>query len=373
MPVTVNELLADAVVSHAVDLQQYGTGVVRRLVSLLNRVDADLAAALTDALQRLPLGEFNVDRLEALLLSVRQINARAYDVIGRDLTEELRKLTEYEAGHQFELFRAVIPPQVVTSVGVASVNVEQVYAAAMARPFQGVLLRESLKGLEEGKARVIRDQVRMGYVQQEPIQKIVQRLRGTRAKNYEDGLWQRPRRDLEAVVRTAISHTAGYTRDRFMESNRDLVKAQVWNSTLDTRTSEICRVRDGKKYETVSPYKPIGHKLPWLGGPGRAHWNCRSASVPVTKSWRELGIDLPELTPSARASMDGTVPADQTFGQWLKKQSASRQDQVLGPTRGALFRRGGLEIEQFYSERGQYLTLEQLRERDAVAFVKAGV
>lgn len=373
MAATVNERLADAAVGHAVDLQHYGTGVVQRLIALLNRADADLAAALSDALQRLPAGEFNVDRLESLLLSVRQINARSYDLIGRDLTDELRKLTEYEAGYQLELFRATIPPQVVMQVGVAAVNVEQVHAAAMARPFQGVLLREALKGLEDSKAKQIRDQVRMGYIQQEPIAKIVQRLRGTKAKGYADGLWERPRRDLESVVRTAISHTAGYARDQFFSANEDLVKALAWTSTLDARTSEICRVRDGKRYEPASPYKPIGHKLPWLGGPGRAHWNCRSTAVPITKSWAELGIDLAEVPPTQRASMDGQVPADQTFGDWLKKQSASRQDQILGPTRGALLRRGGLELDRFYSDRGVYLTLDQLRERDAEAFKRAGL
>lgn len=370
---TVNERLADAEVGHAVDLHQYSTGVVHRLIALLNRADAELSKALADALEQLPLSEFTVERLESLLLSVRQINARAYDAIGRDLTDELRKLAEYEAGYQLQLFQTVIPPQVAIRVGIAAVNVEQVYAAAMARPFQGVLLREALKGLEESKARLIRDQVRMGYIQQEPIPKIVQRLRGTKAKSYADGLWQRPRNDLEAVVRTAVSHTAGFVRDRFIEGNSDLVKAQVWTATLDSRTSEICRVRDGKQYEPVSPYKPIGHKLPWLGGPGRAHWCCRSTARPVTKSWRELGIDLPEMTPTTRASMDGQVSAELTFGDWLRKQSAARQDQVLGPTRAKLFRDGGLELERFYSDRGVYLTLDQLRERDAEAFKRAGV
>lgn len=175
-------------------------------------------------------------------------------------------------------------------------------------------------------------------------------------------------------MRTAVSHTAGFTRDRFMEGNSDLIKAQVWTATLDSRTSEVCRPRDGKQYQPVSPYKPIGHSLPWLGGPGRAHWNCRSTAVPVVKSWRELtGVDGLEFSHSERASMDGAVPADLTYGQWLKRQSAARQDQILGPTRGALLRRGGLEVDKFYSDKGVYLTLDQLRERDAAAFKKAGV
>ena len=371
---TVNERLQDAAVSHAVDLQSYGNGVVRRILALLNRADADISTALAQALERLPASEFSVERLEGLLLSVRALNAQAYAAVGQELTAEMRRLAEYEAGHQLELFQAVLPPQVVAAVGVAAVNVEQVYAAAMARPFQGRLLREWAGSIEADRMARIRDSVRMGYVQQEPIAQIVKRIRGTKARGYSDGIIEIDRRNAEAVVRTAISHTAGFTRDRFMEGNTDLVKAQVWTATLDSRTSPTCRPRDGKQYQPVSPYKPIGHGFPWLGGPGRAHWNCRSTAVPVVKSWQDLtGVDLPEFSPSERASMDGTVPADLTYAQWLKKQSAARQDQVLGATRGALFRRGGLEMDRFYSDKGQFLSLEALRARDAGAFRKAGV
>ena len=82
---------------------------------------------------------------------------------------------------------------------------------------------------------------------------------------------------------------------------------------------------------------------------------------------------MDDFSPSTRASMDGQVPADQTYGQWLKKQSAERQDDILGKTRGALFRKGGLEFDRFYNDKGRYLTLDELRQRDAAAFDKAGV
>lgn len=369
MAQTVNQQLQDAAVSHAVDLQHYSTEVVRRIMALLNRTDADLAAALSQALERLPASEFSVDRLELLLQSVRSLNSQAYVTVGQELTSEMRKLAEYEAGYQLQLFQTVLPPQVVASVGVAGVNVEQVYAAAMARPFQGVLLREALTGLEQSRAKLIRDQVRMGYIQQETVQQIVTRLRGTRAKAYQDGLWERPRRDLEAVVRTAISHTAGVARDRFHESNSDLLKGFQWLSTLDLRTSvEWCVPRDHLKY--TLDHKPIGHNFKWLAGPGRLHWNCRSTSTPIVKSWRELGFSGDEFTPSERASMDGAVAAETTYPDWLKKQSTARQDQVLGPERGKLFRQGGLGLREMFDRRGQFMTLEQLKAQDAKAFHK---
>lgn len=370
---SVNQRLADASIDHGIDLLHYANGVVLRMIALLNRVDADLAAALSAALERLPAESFTVERLEGLLGSVRSLNQMAYAATGSELLHELRRLVEYEAGHQYDLFGAVVPPQVQASVGIAAVNVEQVYAAAMARPFQGRLLREWAAGIEAGRMQRIRDAVRMGYVEQQPIADIVRRVRGTRARGYSDGIIEIDRRHAEAVVRTAIGHTAGVTRDRFYEGNGGLVKAIQWVATLDARTSETCRPRDAKQY-TPDTHKPIGHSLPWLGGPGRAHWSCRSSAVPVLKSWRELGGgDIQEFAPSTRASMDGQVAAKTTYADWLQRQSAARQDEILGPKRGALLRKGGLELPDLYDHRGRYLTLDELRARDAAAFERAGL
>ncbi|MBT2326111.1 hypothetical protein J7E62_27665 [Variovorax paradoxus] len=367
---SVNEQLRDADISHAVDLQKYSNGVVRRLIAILNRADADLFAQLVGALERLPAESFTVERLETLLTSVRFVNARAYEAIGLELRDELKGLTEYEAGFQYQLFRSVIPEV----LPIARMTVDLAYTAALSRPFQGRLLAEWSKSIEADRMTRIRDAVRMGYVEQQTTSQIVARVRGTRAKGYADGIIEIDRRNAESVVRTAISHTAATTREGFHKENGDLIKAVSWSATLDSRTSPICRIRDGKRY-TNETHKPIGHSLPWLGGPGKAHWGCRSSSVPITKSWAELGgaVDLPEFTPSQRASMDGTVPAETTFADWIKRQSAARQDEVLGPARGKLMRQGGLTLDRFYNDKGSYLSLDQLRERDAAAFSKAGL
>lgn len=369
---TVNEQLRDEAVRQAVDFTRYGNGVVRRLIAILNRVDADLMAQISVAIESLTAETFTTDRLENLLHGVRVLNWQAFAAIERELGSELRELVAYEVGHQFALFESVLPPQVVASVGIAPVDAGQVYAAAMARPFQGVLLREALAGVGEGRARAIRDAVRVGFIENEATGAVIKRIRGSRVNGYADGLLEAPRRHIEAIVRTALQHTASFARDKFFEANGGLIAAVVWSSTLDLRTSDLCRARDGKRY-TADTHKPVGHKLPWLGGPGRAHWNCRSAAVPVTKSWAELGIDIEEMSPGTRASMDGQVPEETTYSEWLTRQSAARQDDVLGPTRGKLLRSGGLTIEKFSNDKGRMLTLAQLRQRSPKAFQAAGL
>ena len=365
---TANEILQNEAIAKAVDFSAYNNGVVRRILALLNRVDADLFAQISAALEQLPAESFTVERLESLLYSVRATNKAAYDAVSKELTAELRDLVTYEAGYQQQLFASVLPVQ----VNVASVVVEQVYSAAMARPFQGLLLKDALAGLEAGRAAKIRDALRMGYVEGQTISQMVTRLRGTRARGYEDGLLEISRRDAAAVVRTATSHVAGFTRDRFYESNASLIKAVVWCSTIDARTTKsFCIPRDGKQYHPVT-HAPIGHSMPWGAGPGRIHWCCRASSTVALKSWRELGIDMDELPASTRASLDGQIPESTTYLQWLNKQSAARQDDIMGPVRGALMR-SGAKAESFYDNKGRFLALDKLRERDAAMFSKAGL
>lgn len=357
----VNDVLLDAAVSHQVALQRYGNGVIRRILALLNRVDADLFAQLTAALERAPQNVVTVERIDQLLASVRSINAQAYRQLMQELEGELRQFAAYEVGYQQRLFERAIPAAVQVQFQVASASATQAYAAALARPFQGRLLREWAQSIEADRMARIRDAVRMGFVEGESIDQIVRRIRGTRANGYADGLLEIDRRNAVSVVRTAVAHTASVARDQLYEANADIIKGERWSSTLDSRTTPVCRARDGKLYEVGK-----GPKAP-------AHWNCRSVRVPVLKSWRELGIDEDELPAGTRASMDGQVPADLTYQQWLKNKPASFQDEVLGPTRGKLFRQGGVTLDRFVNREGDQITLAELRRKDAEAFERAGV
>lgn len=363
---SVNAALQDEAIDHAVDLQRYSMDVVRRMVALLNRSDARLAAQLAEALMRMEATSFTVERLEDLLTAVRATNHAAYDAIYVAMQSELERFSAYEAAYEVRALRAPVPAAVALQVPIEGVPAAQVYAAAMSRPFQGRLLVGWMADLEASRATSVRNAVRMGFVEGRTVPEIVRGIRGTRANNYADGLLAKPRRELEAVVRTAISHTAQTARQLTYDANADIVKALKWVSTLDSRTSPMCRVRDGLHYTATVPHKPVGHKVPWGDGPGRLHFNCRSVSVPVLRSWKELGIDADEMPPATRASMDGQVPADTTYGAWLGRQSAARQDEILGVERGKLLRAGEVTFDKFSDDRGRWLTLDQLREREGL-------
>ncbi len=363
---SINTVLRDAQIDHSVDLRNYSDSVVRRMIGILNRADAGLFSELVQKLEYMTPERFTIKRLEVMLESVRVLNRDAYAAVNESLREEIKGLTSLELQFQEGMLAHNMPP----SIDIARVDINQVYAGAMSRPFQGGLLSEFLKDQEEGKARIIRRTIADGYVQNRTTDQIVRDLRGTKEMKYRDGALEGTRREIAAVVRTALSHTAQFAKDKFTEENSDLIGNLQWLSTLDNRTTPECQVRDGKLY-TIK-HKPIDHEYPWGAGPGRLHWQCRSTYVPLTKSWKSLGVDIEEFDIGTRASLDGQVPGKIDYEDWLKKQTPARQKQVLGETRAKLFTEGGLTFEELRNARGEDLTLDVLRKRYGEAFRRSG-
>jgi SPP1 gp7 family putative phage head morphogenesis protein len=367
---TANELLLDATIEHSVHVERFSNSTARKIIARLNLVNERLARELQEAIDKMPQSTFRIERLESLLFSVNKTLKESFGDASKQLQIELEDFAKYEASYQEMILKNVLPAQ----VSVASISGNQVYAAAMSRPFQGVMLRDSLEGIDAVTRAKIRQTISAGIIEGRTTAQIVRDIRGSRGNKYADGLMEKSRRDVETIVRTSISHVASVTRGMRDEENADIIKALKWVSTLDLRTSSQCRLRDNKLY-TPKTHKPIGHSIPWLAGAGNLHFNCRSVSTPVLKSFKELGIDMEGSAniSTTRASLDGQVPQDKSYADWIKQQSFERQVEVLGVTRAKLLRDGGLKMEDLYSQKGQYLTLDELKSVKTSAFKKTGL
>ena len=72
----------------------------------------------------------------------------------------------------------------------------------------------------------------------------------------------------------------------------------------------------------------------------------------------------------------GRTPAKTSYEEFLRRQPASFQDdpEILGPTRGRLFRRGGLSLDRFVERpSGRRYTISELARREEAAFRAAGL
>ena len=368
---TANERLSDESLAHAIWVSRYSTGVASRMVKLLNDSDAELTARLLVAMDTLDADSFTVSRLEALLVSVRALNHDAVQSMYAGLSDELQELAQHEAGYQMSLFQFAIPDDVLALHPLVGISPDAVYAAAMAQPFQGRLLSEWADNLEADRMTRISNTVRQGFLLGDTHEQIARKVRGHANRGYQDGALQMSRANAASIAKTAVGHLASSARDQFAQANDDIIKARQQLSTLDNRTSAQCRARDRLKWTLDK--KPIGHKIPYLQGAGRLHFCCRSTETYVLKSSEELGIKVGEIKDSSRASMDGQVPADTNYQEWFSRQSFTRQSQIVGVTRARLIRDGGMSPDEFYNDRGEWLTLEQLRERDEQEFSDAGI
>lgn len=365
---SVNQTIHDEIVAHGAALDQHGNEVIDRMVGLLRAGDERLLAGLARALASPP--PFRLADLDARLASIGPENEAPYRAIHAALLTEIRSLVDYEIQFQTALLRRAIPAEVLESNPLVTVSSEIISARVLQETFQDGTLEDWLEGAIQNRQKAIRDEVRRRSAAEETSDQIIADL-GQRLLSDPDRFLEGARRGLASIVRTLLALVVSLVCTIFYDANSSLIRALQWISVLDNRTTPWCRARAGRCY-TLGDHEPIGHAIPWFTGPGRLHFCCRSKAAPVFKSADELAGGA-WMSPATRRRMDGRIPPVLTFAEWLAEQPAERQDEVLGRTRGRLYREGGLGAETMYTNSGEFLTLEQLRARDAAAFERAGL
>lgn len=354
------QALVDAVTRNAVYIERLKNSEVKKFEKFLREIDK----SIRDRLQTGELTQFSRERLERLLVSVDQmlgqIFARHYAQLSTDLVQLANFQGEHEAG-------------MITAASADPENLEfvipspaQMRAAVFSAPLSvrgpdgGKLLEPFIKDWNKVETDAIVGAIRQGYFEGQTNAQIVQKIRGTKANQYRDGILSATTRHAEAITRTAIQHAAVTARIETMQANRDIVKGLRWVSTLDSRTTAPCRSLDN----TVLPFDK-GPRPP-------LHINCRSTVV------EELSDKYKWLDDGAtRASKDGPVDAAETYYSWLKRQPEKFQNDVLGVKRAKLLRDGGLSADAFaklsISKDYKPATLEAMIEENPLAFKRAGV
>jgi SPP1 gp7 family putative phage head morphogenesis protein len=219
------------------------------------------------------------------------------------------------------------------------------FAAIESKPLQGKLIKEWIDKLDQDSYTRIQDAVRIGLVEGQSYSDVVKRITGTKALQYTDGINSLNARQTQALVSTAMSHATNVASEEFYKANDDLIKGWQFLATLDFKTTTLCKSYDGQKFDLgKGPYPPI-------------HVRCRSSTVPVLKSWKEMGMKDPPA--GTRSSLDGQISETINYDEWLRKQSHEKQDEALGKGKAEIFR-SGVKLERFV-ENGKELTLEQLK------------
>ena len=348
-----NETLVDLFIERAIDLLRLEAGTRDKVLYFLNDLERELIAILATADPTgTPDAARQRKRLTELLKLIQGSVRGTYRDISVLLENEIREIIDAEytwsASAINQVTRTTFVDTAITR-GFLKTLVSDVL-------IQGAASADWWSRQAGGLADRFADQMRLGVGLGETNSKLIDRAREVIDVS---------RNSAERLVRASVQAAANTARESMYAENSDLIDALQWSATLDTRTSVYCLTRDGHKYSCDDAHKPKDGGPPWLQGPGKLHWGCRSTSVPVLKSWRDLGIDEDELPETTRASMDGQVAASMNFGEWLKKQSIERQDAVLGKEKAALWRAGKISLRDLLDQSGRPLTVEELRAKAA--------
>ena len=344
---SVNDELFNGAIRRAIGVERFKASEVRRIIAFLNdQIFPDVIAQIS-RLEGLSPGTKRLRRRLAKVLaeisSIMRLGGRAT----RDrLFKSLSDFGLLEADFEAALLRSTAPPGLGLSIG--SVNLPAIRAITRQK-IRGRTLTQWFRSLTKAGAEATQAQINIGIAAGESVGQLIRRVAGTRRLGFADGVLQTTRRNAETIVRTSVNHVSTQARELVYAENSDLVKAVQIVATLDGRTTVICQGLDGEMFPVQEGPRP-----PF-------HMRCRTTTVPVLRSLKELGLSEADFPASTRASMNGQVPERQTYGEWLRRQPASIQNEALGPTRGQMFRDGRITVDRFTDPQHRPLTLDQLR------------
>lgn len=369
---TSNELWRDGLLRRQMALAKFERNLQVQLMDLLDGTERDVRLELADRLEGLvekAFGPTTNARLNVLANSIAKIREGAFDEGAALWEEALGHMGDAEIAYLDQHLRDVSPVHLDTVLPSA----EQLAGIVASQPIAGRVLSEWMAGAKEMDTTRIMDSVRMGMVQGKTSQEIIRSVMGTSSVDGADGVLEMTRNGIASLVQTSVSTIANETRQAYFDANSDIFEMEQWVATLDDATCEECAALDGEEF-------PVGQ-----GEQPPVHFNCRCVRVPVI-SGSALGSrpanaatedELAGLNKEDRrariSELVGQVPASLKYPEWLSSQTDAFQDHVLGPTRGALFRDGGVQLSRFTNARGDRYTIDQLRAMEPSAFSRAGL
>lgn len=365
MPIkpSMEKLVYDETIRHAVFLVRYENGVAERTVQPLRSARTSIMAAVSRALE---VDNLTLQRNPALVsLPVIELMSRAlaegygllHEESGAFAQEEARILWNMWAKH-VPGFRPIgFTPEFAEAkdwrkVGYGPIfqplevaKVEEMQALRL----QGLTARERFVGLDANM------RVKVHRTVAAELAKGKGSAHVARVLDRELGL-VRTRATL--IARTEIAHIQERLKDEMYAENADVIAAVRYTAALDSRTCLLCGPYDGQRF-------PLDGSRPFVP----QHPLCRCTYVAVPKTWPQLGENIKQRIPEGvRPAWDYSdpfkpvarlVPSTTSWTDWFSSQDASFQLNLLGPTRYKIWKQGRLALTRFAND-GRILTLNEL-------------
>lgn len=393
---SVNELILDALIIRQIHLLRFSGYLTVRLVNIINSSEEEVGRLIRDVLRDMPEGYQTArgwETVTALADRITTLRRSVWSAARDDTLSQVDGLAESQAQFLQSAYSDPLPVQYAFAIPLAFLLKSQVRQ----RPMEGLTIGLWFENLARNDERRIRAALYGGAAAGDSPTMLARRVLGSAVTGGSDGITHIARRELSTIARTSVQHAAAIVMEAFTGANAEVLMAQEqFSAVLDGHTTRLCRSLNGKRYAPgTGPHPPL-------------HMNCRSIRFSVIDGrkisgrpirgaingqWiklfgREMGrSDITSeatLPQSLRDGYDkwarkraeamiGGYPEVEVYHSWLKKQPAKVQDDVLGKTKGRLFRKGDLELGKFIDLNGREYNLAELAKRAPDAFRRAGL
>jgi len=364
--------IADALTKHGIDLLRVEAGLRKKIIKMINELEADYIKAIYKFDPTTPTAiSAKLKQLDILIASTGKTTVEAYQSMHDSLQKDLMKMVEAEAKNTANTINRIIHVELAS----VRLNKNVLQHLVDGTLIEGAPSADWWKKADEQMRFDFERIMRNGILTGKSVPELVRDVRGTAANGFKDGIMQAKRYQAERLVRSSGMAVVNKARLHTYEANSDVIKGIQVLATLDSHTSDICKALDGQAWSL--DYKPLpGTQFEWPGEPPY-HWNCRTTTLPVLKSWDELSgtkdpvirAKLKKHRPhkSIRASMDGGVSGDMNYGEWLKTKDTGILDpgknlayKILGKTKYALWKDGKIGMTDLISQTHNPMTVDQL-------------
>lgn len=245
--------------------QVYVEGVKNWFAIDLNRYLKLLATSIKDFFAKLGIkgmGDLNKRQLTELL---KRVDKRSNEVLSQFSSEfiaELRRFSQATMTTQRAGFAVALP-----KVNLSGLSISSIWSAAKDRiiPAFGKNVKDTAVDLVNSAREKIRARINVGFADNETVEATTQAVVNLRPQD-EPSTLKQVGSGMRSFVSTALQHAASTVSDFI---GQEVFDCYQWVSVIDSRTSPICRERDGNVYRYgAGPMPP-------------AHPNCRSHTVPV--------------------------------------------------------------------------------------------
>ena len=287
-------------------------------------------------------------RYKKLLVSLNDVSKEALSGINKGVKEELQTLATYEAGFTNRLVNNLSDIPFETVAPTAS----QLKTAAFStildgtigfKPENGVTVQQALTKFGAKQASSILQAVRTGFALGQTSQEIAGKIATITSTVIP--------RQAQTLAQTITSHVASTARSAFYEANIDIITSYQVVATLDDRCCIECAVLDGRIFSSEEFETP-----PY-------HFNCRCTFIGVVDKKFDKGSEETGTRPAKGDEGVESVSTQSNYNSWLKNQNEAFQNEVLGSTRGDLFR-AGAHLDKFVDHNYVPYTVADLKKQD---------